>query len=358
MPVIDSDAHVVETEHTWDYMDPSDSQYRPSLVSASGEPGRERWMIDGKVRRQAQLVVPARDAAGRSGEGGRKIDAPQETRLMENVEARLRHLDELGIDVQVLYPSIFIEQCADRPEADVAICKGYNRWLTDIWKQGKGRLRWVCAPPLLSMPDALAQVRFSKDNGACAVLMRAIEGDRVMTDPYFYPLYEEASRLNMPIAVHIGNANPFMVDVLGRNNRAGSGFWQFRLMNQGAFFSVALSDLTRDFPQLRIGFIESASQWVPYVLMELRRRMEDRGKPWPQQPLAEWRLYVTCQTNDDVPYVLKYAGEDNLLIGTDYGHADTSTDLEALRKLPESGAISPEATRKILDDNPRAFYGL
>jgi hypothetical protein len=27
--IIDSDAHVVESAHSWDYMDPSEKQYRP-----------------------------------------------------------------------------------------------------------------------------------------------------------------------------------------------------------------------------------------------------------------------------------------------------------------------------------------
>ena len=33
MTVIDSDAHVIETERTWDFMLPSDSAYRPEIVT-------------------------------------------------------------------------------------------------------------------------------------------------------------------------------------------------------------------------------------------------------------------------------------------------------------------------------------
>ena len=32
MPTIDSDAHVVETEHTWDFMERADQKYRPLIV--------------------------------------------------------------------------------------------------------------------------------------------------------------------------------------------------------------------------------------------------------------------------------------------------------------------------------------
>lgn len=39
MPTIDSDAHVVETEHTWDFIDPADQKYRPLIVRPRGEDG-------------------------------------------------------------------------------------------------------------------------------------------------------------------------------------------------------------------------------------------------------------------------------------------------------------------------------
>ena len=36
--VIDADAHVVETERVWDYLDPSDEKYRPTLVPSAKDP--------------------------------------------------------------------------------------------------------------------------------------------------------------------------------------------------------------------------------------------------------------------------------------------------------------------------------
>ena len=37
MPTIDSDAHVVETEHTWDFMEQAHQKYRPLIVRPRGE---------------------------------------------------------------------------------------------------------------------------------------------------------------------------------------------------------------------------------------------------------------------------------------------------------------------------------
>ena len=110
MPTIDSDAHVVESEHTWDFMDRADQKYRPVVVRPHGAAGQEYWFIDGKIRGLVRIVMTAREMADVSERTGRVMDTPRETREMENVQARLNHMDELGIDVQVLYPTIFIEQ--------------------------------------------------------------------------------------------------------------------------------------------------------------------------------------------------------------------------------------------------------
>src|SRR4051812_12664441 len=50
MLTIDADAHVLETEHTWDYLEPDECKYRPLLVSPRDDERAERWLIDGKLR--------------------------------------------------------------------------------------------------------------------------------------------------------------------------------------------------------------------------------------------------------------------------------------------------------------------
>ena len=46
------------------------------------------------------------------------------------------------------------------------------------------------------------------------------------------------------------------------------------------------------------------------------------------------------------------------MVGTDYGHADSSTELDALTTLKDSDGISAEIHGKIVEDDPREFYGL
>jgi predicted TIM-barrel fold metal-dependent hydrolase len=362
MPVIDSDAHVVESEHTWDYMDASDARYRPEIVYPKNQDARGRktgyWYVDGKLRGLARTVMTDVEFRELSERAGRTMDTPEEAREMENVGVRLAHMDQLGIDVQVVYPTAFIEKMAERPEVDVAICKSYNRWLADIWQQSQNRLRWACVLPLETIPEALEQLRYSHQNGAVAVFMRSIEGDKLLHDPSFYPVFEEAEKLDMCIGVHIANSNPEMVDLLTQRTTGGGTFWKFRLSSVGEFHSLVMTGVPDLFPKLRWGFLEASAQWLPYALKDLKRRFAFNGRQWPENVLEANRLWVSCQTDDDIEYIAGYVGENHLVIGTDYGHNDQSTEIEALRNLRESGQIQPALYKKITDDNARALYSL
>src|SRR2546428_834337 len=337
MAVIDADTHVIETDHTWNHLEPSEQQFRPFVISPRGEGGREYWYIDGKIRGLARQAVTAPDVSALEEKLGRKMAAPQEAREGENVAVRLRHMDQLGVDIQVLWPTLFLERVADRPEAEIAVCRSYNRWLADIWQQAKGRLRWVCVLPLQTPAEALDQLRFAHANGAVAVFMRGIENEHLLHDPCFFPLYEAVSALNMAIGVHAGNANPYVRELLAQRNAPGT-FWAYRMSSIGAFHSLLMAGLPDRFPHLRMVFVEIASQWVPWTLKDLARRLpQQRGRTLPENPLKAYRLYVACQSDDDLPYVLTYAGEDNLMMGTDYGHHDHAADLEGLRNLKTAG---------------------
>jgi predicted TIM-barrel fold metal-dependent hydrolase len=304
--------------------------------------------IDGRVR-TVGFTAP-RGGPNEEMSGYNKTSAA--TRTLADVQARIRHMDELGVDVQVLYPTLFLTEQTSRARTEVALCRSYNRWLADIWEQSDNRLRWAAVLPLLDMKESLNQLRWSVEHGACCIFMRGFEGRRTLSDPYFYPLYDEGQRLNVPVCVHAGCANTAYREL------ARETFSVAKIPVISSFHAILTNGIPDRFPQLRFGFIEAAATWLPYVITDLRRRLAREGKDLSDNPLKDNRMYVTCQTNDDLPFILKYAGEDNLVIGSDYGHSDTSSELDALRNLHETTPVSPEVIKKILEDNPRALYGL
>jgi predicted TIM-barrel fold metal-dependent hydrolase len=342
MVVIDSDAHVLETNHTWDYLLDSERDMRPRIVPTPNDSlsGGESWLVDGTYIGKARNVGH---------------DTSREAREMEDIKARLKHMDELDIDVQVLYPTIFLRPFTRRPEVELAVTRSYNRWLIDIWKKAPERLRWVAVLPLLSMDKAIEEARFAKENGACGIFMRGLEGDKHISDPHFFPIYEQAGRLDLPICVHSATGS-FAVHDYFLNE---CGFNKFKLAVVGSFHSLIFNKIPDKFPHTKWAFIEVSSQWVPYAIHDYARRFERSGVSVDKsQVLRKNKIWVTCQTDDDLPYVLKYSGDDRLVIGTDYGHNDTSSEILALRKLKEDGTVPTSVVNKILDDNARALYGL
>jgi hypothetical protein len=119
-----------------------------------------------------------------------------------------------------------------------------------------------------------------------------------------------------------------------------------------------MSEIPRAFPRLRWGFIEVSSQWVPWVVHEAVRRSLGSAHPVSRSCLRDLNIYVSTQTDDDFSYVISYSGEDNLVIGTDYGHGDTSSELNAISRFKAMQGLSAQVKRKILSDNPRQFYGI
>jgi predicted TIM-barrel fold metal-dependent hydrolase len=333
---IDADAHVIESESAWDYMLESERQFRPRPVADERDPSIEYWHFDGRL-------IPRTNVE-------RKL--PQAARDMSDLSIRIRHMDALSIDIQVIYPTFFIFPTARREAADLAICRSYNRWMAERVSRALERFRWIVVPPLMNMDRLKEELRFGKEHGACGIYMRGLEGDRRLSDPYFFALYELATRLDLPICVHSGNGSitthDFFLDE--------PGFCKFKLAVIGAFHSLVNDGIPERFPKLRIGIIEVSAQWIPYAIHDLARRHSRRGRQLTENVLEGNRVYVTCQTDDDLDYLLAYTGEDNLVIGTDYGHSDNASEIEALRRLREEGKLAPRVVEKILDDNPRALY--
>jgi predicted TIM-barrel fold metal-dependent hydrolase len=355
-PVVDADAHVLETERTWDYLEPAEEKYRPQLYSTPDNP-RQYWVVDGKIAGFRFLTLSERELKTMSEKIGRNVETPQASRELHDVELRLKHMDELGIDIQVLHNTMWIEQVSQHPDVEAALCRSWNRWLGDIWRQSQGRLRWSCVVPTMLIDEAIAQVKTAKQNGAVAVCLRPLEeGRRHLTDPYFYPLYETADHLDMAIAVHIANGNRDYCDLY--RSTPASPVPMFRVPTVAACFSHLMSEVPQLFPKLRWGFIEASAEWIPWIYREVEIRYRATGRKFSKDLFREYNVYVTCQTNDDIPHILNFSGEHRLVIGTDYGHTDSASEVDAIAEFNRLEGISPAVKERILCHNPKTLYAL
>ena len=370
---VDADGHILEPLSLWDdYIDPAFRERRPQFVIDDN--GKERLTVEGKLLGNPRGIGSLGSIGVRQGDV--KVDTLKYAEGRKggfDPHARIVDMDADGIDAAFLYPSLgLFTGAVEAPDLSAAMCRAYNRWLADIHGKARGRLRWIVLAPVRSIDRAIEEINLGKLNGACGVFMHGFEGERLLSDSTLFPLYEAASKLDMPICIHAGTGNFAHYDLFGQDV-----FSRFKLPAVGAFNNLVYQAVPDRFPDLRWCFVETSSQWVPYVINDLTIRTQSelafrrnysasglasvRGKPRElagRNLLKENRIYVACQTTDDLAYVLQYAGEDNIIVGTDYGHADYSNDIEAVGKLGENGEIGPTAAGKILGENPKRLYAL
>lgn len=362
MGIIDADTHIDETDATWEYMRESELAYKPTTTYPANPdpklPPARYWVIDG--RRQVRFVRSDKDSG-----------TVVESRELLDINVRLKHMDELGTDIQVIYPTLFLMEATEKPEVSTAMRRSYNRWLGDRCSKSGGRLRWVCMPPVQTIDDVDDELGWAKENGACGVLKKGDrEAGKYPADPYFDPLYAAAEKFDLPICFHTGSGMP---DFTPAREFSHGQFMRTKAGVINAVIGLVVHNIPKRFPKLRVGCIEAGSMWAPFVAYDLRRQqLRQQGRETagvlgiPDLNITgnvfkDNRIYVTVQVDEDLPYILNCVGEDNLMVGSDYTHRDPSMELEfrkELEKRAAKGDIPERVIQKILYDNPKAFYRL
>jgi predicted TIM-barrel fold metal-dependent hydrolase len=218
--------------------------------------------------------------------------------------------------------------------------------------------------------EAVKELEWSAQHGACGVFMPPVGVFGLLTADEYYPIYEAAERLNVPITVHVGNADRTIADMFRPGRMPGaSPFTTVKIFVIACCHALLNSDIQTTFPRLRWGFLEAGAGWVPHVLRDLAVRSAygaDSGGAWDPavvsaSVLADNRVYAAYETYEDLDYVLQHAGEDNLVVATDYGHTGQTAVTDALVQIAERGdrgEIDPVVVDKLLRKNPAALFGL
>jgi predicted TIM-barrel fold metal-dependent hydrolase len=360
MPVIDADTHVTEGDDTFAYLAPSEAQFAPikgEIPARNGGSPRGYWLVGGQqLTRRIQ----------------RDDDIWKVMGELLDVPARVRAMDDMGVDVQVIYPTFF-NKAVGNSLAEAALARSYNRWMADRCEQSGGRMRWVAVPALQNLQASIEELRFARDHGAVGVLKKGDEEAGFWpAESYFFPFYEEAQRLDLAMCFHVGSGYTGMMPL---DRLVHITQHKYHLSHVSAFTSLITHQVPSKFPELRWGFIEVTASWVPYALYYMRRILskstEQAGSASsvagtttfkvPPDVLARNNMYVSCFVDEDLPHIVTYTGEDSLLMGSDFVHHDHATELDfvaALKARAQRGEISDTLVRKITQDNPRRFYSL
>jgi len=405
---IDSDGHILE--HPTAMPDYAPAEYRDRIWHIETDEQGEEWLVYNGQRQPANFMAAA-GTAGMSDEDRAK-SFRGELRYTEvrpaawNAKARLQDMDQDGIDLAVLYPTMLLGlQSETDVEFATVQARAYNDWASDHTQEGEGRLFAAGAIPPMHHKEHVQGVadeirRVAEKPGMVSVFGRpnpSVEW-RFFNDPVYDPIWQALSDTGLPLALH-----PFLAPDLpgacqglrlGRpRNEDGSYVDDFdpfdmsriqdrdETRRRSVLFTQAIANpvdvmmsicyltaggVCERFPDAKFIFLEANGGWlVPWLerldhhVKKFRWEVPDlkllpseyfRRQCWISFDPDEAMLKMTAES----PLV----GADRIIWASDYPHPDAKFPgvTEELAEALEG--LSFEQQQTITSESAMALYGI
>jgi uncharacterized protein len=378
--VVDADGHILEPEDLWPrFLEP---RWRDRAIRIEKDAeGMENLLIDGKSH---QLV---RGRLGILGGVGMQDDlealmTPGARTYQDGLvpggydpAARLQVLDEEGIDVVLLYPTIGIHwegHVTDAKLAD-AYARAYNRYIVDFCSYDRRRLVPVAHINLLDIDLAIAEVERARKDGCVGIYLSpdpASRGGRWLADPELGRFWDAVSDLEMPIGFHVvareNEANPLYPYLVNADPAQNGGLISTFL---GLEVMVAFTQMLTDgvfarHPRLKLAVLETGSNWLIAWLDRMDHKFEKvvkgRTGALTMKPSEYFDRQCVISADPDetqTSAVIDRIGDDKLIWASDYPHIDA--EMNVLVSLEtQIGHLPEDSQNRILGGNCLRFYGM
>lgn len=362
--VIDADSHVEEPNEAWDHLDPQYESRRPFPIKAENRPLLHNmnafWYIDGsvypKVTGQGVTIYATPVEMERA--HSKPFSLPSQT--LSDPDARLQDMDRGGVDVQVVFPTVFLEPLTPDPRFEAALMRSYNTWMGAVCRRRPERLKWAGVLPLRCAGEAASEVERVKDLGAVAVAVYGTVGETLLSHEDFDPVWAEAERLRMPVCVHTGWCHPGITKPF--LDSYGAHVLGFTLPVMMGFYAFLGGGILDRFPDLKIAFLEAGVDWVPYLIQRMDHYFHSEsanGRPTPKRRASDYvrdcQVYFTCEAEEKlVPQVMEFVGEDRIMISADMPHGEAREG--SVAEIQQRSDLSDSSKKKILGNNAADFY--
>lgn len=281
------------------------------------------------------------------------------------------------IEGTVLYPTAGLAAGKIRDaEWSVQVARAYNAWLHDQFCSSDPRPKGVAILPILDPAAAAAELeRTVREFGFMGGMLPANNvAPRPYGDPMFDPIYEAATALDVPLAVHGASQEGLGFDFFTSYSGGHALGHPFSLMIQvTSMISEGIFDRYR---QLRVAFLEGGCAWVPFLLDRLdgsfkvsaARESASAGSLFRTRPRRRERpaveifqggqVFIGCELEEDtIPYVVDRIGSQSLVWASDFPHHGTPAsileEVDEFRERPDLNAVAKDAT---LRENGRRLY--
>jgi len=372
MAYIDADSHVYEVEETWNHLPKKFRARRPLPITIPRKDApymgvdNSFWLVDGKAVQWTWGKGTIQIGCPLTSEHAHLKKFSIGNQSLMDVPDRVRHLDRVGVDVQVIYPTLFIAPLSEDDELETALQISYNRWIEERCAESPNRLKWSAILPMRTdAKTAAKEISRVKAAGAVSLVTFGTVGERMLHAKEFDPIWAAAADAEMPVVCHVGWPTGSLRNMCDEHSSSLSV--SFTLPILIGFYSFLGGGILDRHPKLRVAFLEAGAGWMPwflgrmdhyYPVAEFFRSSFGLPKITAKRPMDyRDRVFVTAEADEDnLPQVIELLGEDNVMVSEDMPHfelRDGSGD-----ELDERTDLSQKQKEKILYHNPSRFYGI
>ncbi|MFH1650566.1 MAG: amidohydrolase family protein [Chloroflexota bacterium] len=287
---------------------------------------------------------------------GKRSGEPSVAHLCDP-ERRLEDMDRTGVEMQVI--SILPAAISYRVNAEdgLRFCRRHNDAIAEVVRAYPDRFIGMATVPLQDINMATSELtRAVRELGFRAVeILSNVEG-RNLDAKEFWPFYQAAQELDIPVYVHPGN-------VAGADRMPR--YWLANLIGNPVETTIAIGSIIfggvlESFPRLKFLF-SHAGGCAPYIRGRWERGYEQvaecRSIPEPPSKYFS-RLYFDTVTHfgPALAYLVSSVGADRVVLGSDYPHQ--MGDLDPVATVRNTPGITAADREKILGKTAAALLNL
>jgi predicted TIM-barrel fold metal-dependent hydrolase len=276
-----------------------------------------------------------------------------------DMDYRLKDNAREGIDFQLIFPTQIDIPSQNPGPLGAAAARAYNNWAHKLVAGHRDRLSPVAMMPAGCPEEMPNELRHCvADLGCKSAHLVSYTRDKQMDDPAFFPLYQTAQELDIPLFCH-----PSTLGDAGTLINRQSHF--FPIHNHGRplncvapLVAMVLGGVFEKFPRLKVVFFEVTAEFLVFWMHRMDDDYEvikDAGMcPQLSMTPSEYvrrNCYITCEADEKwLAPALAEVGETHVLMATDYPHFDSTfpNTVSGIRERPD---ISPKQKKLILEDN-------
>jgi predicted TIM-barrel fold metal-dependent hydrolase len=197
--------------------------------------------------------------------------------------ARLRLMDEIGVDMQFLSPTFgtgatFAAMMAGRLELIPQLQAAWNDFAGDQVEGHTNRLIPVCQTHMDDVAWTVAEMSRMRARGSRAFHISQ-HPTKSLTHPDFDPMWSAAVDLGMVAYVHVSFGQPMPHPSWANNGRGAAAFQEsvvpgdFRAETRNLLNALVFDGVFERHPGLVVTMAESGTAWLPWFIHELDHRL-------------------------------------------------------------------------------------